>query len=266
MSLREVDRFKVIQAVAEGLLPQWRAAERLNLTTRQVSRLIQRRQDDGPMGLVSRQRGQPGHHQLPRQFEAHARAVIQAHYADYRPTLACERIFTWREWRKVSNRLTLQYDRLLYLIADDRDRRMLIDKYIEVAEYPDGRIQLWADGASLPYVLYGRLSDVDQGAIVENKRLGQALRIAQRVQEMRDNRRIETTPSRTLLGQPPKHRPGRPLPGTKSQRQLNEEDLRRVIKELAPPPHPVDAASPTASTTVPRKPGKRRKTRTPTLH
>ena len=29
MSLREADRFKVIQATAEGLLPQWRAAERL---------------------------------------------------------------------------------------------------------------------------------------------------------------------------------------------------------------------------------------------
>ncbi|MFC4435993.1 ISNCY family transposase, partial [Cupriavidus respiraculi] len=202
-------------------------------------------------------------------FNARFAKVPRSDFDAHRPVRGDEdltRIFTWREWRKVSQNLTLQYDRLLYLIADDRDRRMLIDKYIEVAEYPDGRIQLWADGASLPYVLYGRLSDVDQGAIVENKRLGHALRIAQRVQEMRDNRRIETTPSRTLLGQPPKHRPGRPLPGTKSQRQLNEEDLRRVIKELAPPPHPVDAASPTASTTVPRKPGKRRKTRTPTLH
>ncbi|GJG98504.1 hypothetical protein CBA19C6_28465 [Cupriavidus pauculus] len=28
MSLREADRFKVIQATAEGLLPQWRTARR----------------------------------------------------------------------------------------------------------------------------------------------------------------------------------------------------------------------------------------------
>jgi len=42
MSLREADRFKVIQATAEGLLPQWRAAERLGLTTRQVRRLRRR--------------------------------------------------------------------------------------------------------------------------------------------------------------------------------------------------------------------------------
>lgn len=92
MSLREVDRFKVIQAAAEGLLPQWRAAERLNLTTRQVRRLVQRWRVDGPTGLLSRQRGQPGHRQLPRMLEAQARALIQAQYADYGPTLAAEKL------------------------------------------------------------------------------------------------------------------------------------------------------------------------------
>ncbi|MDW3689283.1 ISNCY family transposase, partial [Cupriavidus sp. CV2] len=92
MSLREVDRFKVIQATAEGLLAQWRAAERLDLTARQVRRLVQRWRADGPIGLLSRQRGQPGHRQLPRMLEAQARALIQQHYADYGPTLACEKL------------------------------------------------------------------------------------------------------------------------------------------------------------------------------
>ena len=92
MSLREADRFKVIQATAEGLLPQWRAAERLDLTTRQVRRLVQRWRMDGPTGLLSRQRGQLGHRQLPRMLEAQARALIQAHYADFGPTLACEKL------------------------------------------------------------------------------------------------------------------------------------------------------------------------------
>lgn len=73
MSLREADRFKVIQATAEGLLPQWRAAERLNFTTRQIRRLVERWRMDGPMGLLSRQRGQLGHHQLPRLLEARNR-------------------------------------------------------------------------------------------------------------------------------------------------------------------------------------------------
>src|SRR4051794_6635163 len=38
MTMRELDRFRVIQDVADGKLKPWRAAERLRLTTRQVRR------------------------------------------------------------------------------------------------------------------------------------------------------------------------------------------------------------------------------------
>lgn len=154
-----------------------------------------------------------------------------------RPEEDLERIFTWREWRKVSSRLTLQYDRTLYLITDQPERRSLVHRYVEVAEYPDGRIELWADGISLPYVLYDRLSEIDQGAIVENKRLGHVLEIAQHMQAQRDNRRIQALPSRTLIGQSLRH-PELRVPGTKAQRQLNSEDLRRAIDKLGPPPPP----------------------------
>lgn len=37
--IRDLDRFKVIQAVADGGLKSWRAAERLGLSVRQVERL-----------------------------------------------------------------------------------------------------------------------------------------------------------------------------------------------------------------------------------
>ena len=42
MTMRELDRFKVIQDVADGKLKPWRAAERLRLTTRQIRRLVAR--------------------------------------------------------------------------------------------------------------------------------------------------------------------------------------------------------------------------------
>ncbi|MBT2792557.1 hypothetical protein J7I88_17805 [Paraburkholderia strydomiana] len=42
MTMRELDRFKVIQDVADGKLKPWRAAERLGLTTRQIRRLVYR--------------------------------------------------------------------------------------------------------------------------------------------------------------------------------------------------------------------------------
>lgn len=60
-----------------------------------------------------------------------------------------ELIFTWREARKVSKALTFQYDKTMFLLADTPEMRRLIGRYIEVYEYPDGRIEV-SDGAALP--------------------------------------------------------------------------------------------------------------------
>ena len=48
-------------------------------------------------------------------------------------------IFTVREKRKVSKSLTIQYDKMLYLIEDSELSRRAIGKYIDVYHYPDGR-------------------------------------------------------------------------------------------------------------------------------
>ena len=66
-------------------------------------------------------------------------------------------IFTVREPRRVSHSLTVQYDKVLYLRTDTPGSRHLIGKYIEVYEYPDGRIEPRADGAALPYIAYNAL-------------------------------------------------------------------------------------------------------------
>lgn len=60
MTMRELDRFKVIQDVADGKLKPWRAAEWLELTTRQVRRLVARLREHGPAGPVSGHRAKPG--------------------------------------------------------------------------------------------------------------------------------------------------------------------------------------------------------------
>lgn len=83
--------------------------------------------------------------------------------------------FTVVELRKVSHALTLQYDKTLYSLTATPFTRTLIAQYIDVRDYPGGRTEICADGTALPYVRYDRLPQVDQGAIVENKRLGHAL-------------------------------------------------------------------------------------------
>jgi len=137
-------------------------------------------------------------------------------------------IFSWRELRKVTQNLTLHYERKLYLLHDTKAHRRLIGKYIDVVQYPDGRIELRAAGTVLPYSTYDKLGTIDQGEIVENKRLGSVLRVAQLVQEERD--------SRSVAGPSTAHRPtGKHIarvktPGTKTQRELSSKDLRKAIR------------------------------------
>jgi hypothetical protein len=77
-----------------------------------------------------------------------------------------------REPRKVNRSLTVRYDRVMYLLNDTPEPRKLIGRYIEESECPDGRIELRADGRVLPCRQYDQPTEVDQGAVVEHKRLG----------------------------------------------------------------------------------------------
>jgi len=64
MTMRQLDRLKVLQALADGHLKTGIAAARLGLTTRQTLRLLRRYQADGPAGLQNRRLGATGNRQL----------------------------------------------------------------------------------------------------------------------------------------------------------------------------------------------------------
>jgi len=448
MTMRELDRFKLIQDVADGRLKPWRAAERLRLTTRQIRRLVARLREQGPAGLVSRRRSMPSNNRLDSAKADQALSIIRDRYADFGPTLACEKLYechgirlaketvrslmtdaglwiprrqrppklyqprarraclgeliqidgsdhrwfeerapactllvyvddatsrlmhlhftasestfsyfeatrayierygkpgafysdkasvfrsgkahetgssvthfgramyelnidtfcansssakgrverahltlqdrfvkelrlrgistvaqanawapsfmaaynarfakppksdfdahrplradenlallmTWRETRRVTKSLTIQYDRVMYLLEDTAENRKLIHRYIDVWEYPDGRIEIRAGGRVLPYRQYDRLAEIDQGAVVEHKRLGHVLQVAQAIQAQRDNRRISGSPARTNQGQPV--RTTERAQGTKKQREFTQDDLNSVIGEM----------------------------------
>jgi len=140
-------------------------------------------------------------------------------------------IFAWREYRKVTDSLTLRYERKMYLIEDTPDNRRYIGKYIEVFQFPDGRIEIRAAGHSLPYSTYNKVGTIDHGDIVDNKRLSQVLRTAQIVQAQRDDRVVRRPSSA--------HRAdGTPIPvdkiaGAKRQRELSENDLHSAIKNTS---------------------------------
>lgn len=157
-----------------------------------------------------------------------------------------ELLMTWRETRRVTKSLTVQYDRVMYLLDDTPENRKLIHRYIDVWEYPDGRIEIRADGRELPCRQYDRLAELDRGTVVEHKRLSHALQVAQAIQAQRDNRSASGTPSRTNQGQPVRAKER--LPGTKKQLEFTQADVEHVIVDLAQRRQPQSQ---------PRKPGPR---------
>ncbi len=165
-----------------------------------------------------------------RRFSKPARNDFNAH----RPLCSDEKldlIFTVRETRSVSKNLTLQYDKSLYILEDTIQARSYIGKRIDVYEYPDGRLEVRGSGGALAYTLEDKLPIVNQAAIVENKRLGRVLEVAQEMQKKRDDRRRISAPARTNLGEKPM-RPKR-APGTKSVNQLDASNLEEAIKNMA---------------------------------
>jgi hypothetical protein len=134
---------------------------------------------------------------IPRFIAAYnkkfAKVPLEMHDA-HRPLRADEDldfIFCWRELRKVTKALTLHYERKLYMLADNPANRRFIGKYLEVFQFPDGRIEIRVAGKALPYSVYNKLGQVDPVAIVDNKRLGHTLEVVKLVQAKRDSRAVD---------------------------------------------------------------------------
>ena len=92
MTAKDVLRSQVMAQVLEGKLDQASAAGRLGISVRQVKRLKRRMLDEGTEGLLSRKRGKPSNRRTPADVLEKAMGLIGAHYADFGPTLACEKL------------------------------------------------------------------------------------------------------------------------------------------------------------------------------
>ena len=177
-------------------------------------------------------------------FGKEPRSAFDAH-RPIRSDESLEEIFTWRVQRKVTHALTLQHERRIYLLEDSAENRTLIHRYIDIWEYPDGRLEIQADGRVLTYQSYDRLSTVDVAAVVGNKRLGHALQAAQIMQTQRDDRRTMAA-SRTHRGEPANLNRLEQKAGTKAQRALTSDDMRAAVEQVCKPKAPFKTRHATA--------------------
>jgi hypothetical protein len=83
--------------------------------------------------------------------------------------------FAWKEERTLSRARTLQYDKILFILEPSDQAKAAIRKRVTVVDYLDGRLSIRYKAIELAYRTFDKFQQVDQGAIIENKRLGAAL-------------------------------------------------------------------------------------------
>jgi hypothetical protein len=92
--------------------------------------------------------------------------------------------------------LTLQYDKVLFLLEPNEMTRELRRKRVTVVDYPDGRLAIRYRGLDLPYTTFDKLRQVSQATIVENKHLGAVLSHIRERQIERAEARSQSAPRR----------------------------------------------------------------------
>jgi len=92
MSRQEIVRAKTIKLVIGRRKTQVEAAREFDLSVRQIKRLCSAYRLEGPCALISKQRGKPSNHQLPRGMKTKALYLLRKKYPDFGPTLASEKL------------------------------------------------------------------------------------------------------------------------------------------------------------------------------
>lgn len=92
MSMKEIDKLKILHQVIKKQLKQRQAGRQLDLSTRQIRRLCNRIRREGNTGVIHRLRGQPSNHQLDAGVLEEAIDYVKTRYKDFGPTYANEKI------------------------------------------------------------------------------------------------------------------------------------------------------------------------------
>ena len=140
---------------------------------------------------------------LPKFIDDYNARFSKAPFDDrdvHRPVVAgrddLDDAFAWKEERTVSANLTLQYDQVLFILEPSGIARSLGRKRVTVIDYPDGRLVIRYNGIDLPYRIFDKRLQVNQAAIVENKRLGPILAYIAEEQKKLDMSRSAKAPRR----------------------------------------------------------------------
>mgnify|MGYP001564755318 CR=1 FL=1 len=92
MSVKEAKRISVLEKVINNQLKQKHAAKELNLSTRQIKRLVKAYKREGAAGLVHKSRGRESNYKIRPEFKKEIMDLVEIKYLDFSPTFATEKL------------------------------------------------------------------------------------------------------------------------------------------------------------------------------
>ena len=131
-----------------------------------------------------------------RRFARIPRSEHDAH-RPLQPSDDLARVFSWQETRLVSKSLTLSYKRVLYVLDPSDTARSARGQRVGIEEREDGSLSFWHGEHSLLATAFPKEHGVQQGEVVENKRLSEVMDIIKERQHKRTEAKI-AKPSTTL--------------------------------------------------------------------
>jgi transposase len=183
MSAKELNRLEVMQRLSRKHMSQKEAGRILDLSVRQIKRLLRVYRETGAVGLVSKHRGRKGNNCLPEEVKKRAlnspalhrtqcgASVLKTKYRGFGPTLAHEKLVE-KEKLKLSDESVRQL-----MIAEDlwkprkakkvvthqlRERRACFGELVQI----DGSPHDWFEGRAEPCVLLVFIDDAT-GQVVQ---------------------------------------------------------------------------------------------------
>jgi hypothetical protein len=141
--------------------------------------------------------------------------------------------FAWCEQRTASNNLTLQYDKMLFMLEPSDFAKGLVRKQVMIKDYPDGRLVISHKGRPLPYSTFDKVRQVTQGAITDNKRLGAALSIIKQSQEHHGVHRSQHAPRRLDQSDSIFSHPPATISALRKKRRVQKAAIKKATGNVA---------------------------------
>lgn len=151
MSTKEADRISILEKLMNKEIKQKQGAKILQLSVRQIRRLLKKYRRDGVKGLVHKLRGKTSKKKIEQVKIEEAIKIIQEKYTDFGPTLAWEKLtelhgvtFSRETLRKamIENDMWKGKHRKVLILHQMRERRGSLGELVQA----DGSPHDWFEG------------------------------------------------------------------------------------------------------------------------